>query len=57
AVVAAVLNGYIEKGIDVTVHLSGGDLRIKWADDDHVWMTGPAETTIQGVFHWSRQDS
>lgn len=55
AVVAAVLNGYIEKGGDVTVHLSGGDLCIQWADDDHVWMTGPAETTIQGIFHWKRQ--
>ncbi|MCM3745145.1 diaminopimelate epimerase [Sporosarcina luteola] len=56
AVVAAVLNGFIEKGTDVTVHLSGGDLRIKWADDDRVWMTGPAETTIQGIFHWKRQE-
>lgn len=57
AVVAAVLNGFIEKGTDVTVHLSGGDLCITWDDDDHVWMTGPAETTIQGVFHWNRQAS
>lgn len=54
AVVAAVLNGYFEKGVNVKVHLSGGDLNIKWADDDHVWMTGPAETTIQGVFYWKR---
>ena len=54
AVVAAVLNGYIEKGINVTIHLSGGDLCITWADDDHVRMTGPAETTIQGVFYWKR---
>ncbi|MCM3638920.1 diaminopimelate epimerase [Sporosarcina luteola] len=56
AVVAAILNGYIGKGIDVKVHLSGGDLCIKWAGDDHVWMTGPAETTIQGVFHWKRRE-
>lgn len=55
AVVAAVLNGFIDKGTDVTVHLSGGDLDIQWADDDHVWMTGPAVTTIQGVFYWKRQ--
>lgn len=55
AVVAAILNGFIEKDKDVTVHLSGGDLLIKWDENDHVWMTGPAETTIQGVFYWKRQ--
>jgi diaminopimelate epimerase len=31
-----------------TVHLNGGDLRIEWAEDDHVYMTGPAEEVFRG---------
>ena len=30
------------------VHLPGGDLDILWADDGHVFMTGPAETVYAG---------
>ncbi|WP_342514527.1 diaminopimelate epimerase [Sporosarcina sp. FSL K6-1522] len=52
AVVASVLNGYVQKDTAVTVHLSGGDLTIKWATDGRVWMTGPAETITQGIFYW-----
>ncbi|MDG5788889.1 diaminopimelate epimerase [Evansella sp. AB-P1] len=51
AVVASVLNGYSQKGEEVLVHLAGGDLRIKWAEDDHVWMTGPAETICEGIYY------
>jgi diaminopimelate epimerase len=47
SVVAAHLNG--KTGRDVTVHLLGGDLRIRWADDDHVYMTGPATEVFDGV--------
>lgn len=53
AVVAAVLNGHSEKGQEVCVHLSGGDLWITW-DQDHVWMRGPAETITEGTFYWNR---
>ncbi len=35
----------------VTVHLSGGDLFIEWAGDDHVYMTGPAEEVFTGTIH------
>jgi diaminopimelate epimerase len=36
-------------GRDVTVHLLGGDLFLKWGDNDHVLMTGPAVTVFGGV--------
>ncbi|WP_438311777.1 diaminopimelate epimerase [Sporosarcina sp. FA9] len=52
AVIASVLNGLVLKNEDIIVHLKGGDLTIKWADDNHVWMTGPAEITATGIFHW-----
>lgn len=52
AVVAAILNDHAVKGQIVTVHLSGGDLAIRWGLDNHVWMKGKAETTIEGLFIW-----
>ncbi|MEE9523692.1 MAG: diaminopimelate epimerase, partial [Thermodesulfovibrionales bacterium] len=36
-------------GREVTVHLPGGDLFLKWDGDDHVIMTGPAVTVFSGV--------
>ena len=51
SVVAAILNGYTKR--DVTVHLLGGDLKIKWDEDDnHVYMTGPATTVFEGKIDW-----
>ncbi|ACV63135.1 diaminopimelate epimerase [Desulfofarcimen acetoxidans DSM 771] len=47
-VVAAVLNGLTER--QVTVHLTGGDLLIEWADNNHVYMTGPAEEVFAGSY-------
>ncbi|MBN2449218.1 MAG: diaminopimelate epimerase [Lentisphaeria bacterium] len=44
--VACALNGFTER--DVTVHLPGGDLRITWADNDHVFMDGPAAFAFEG---------
>ncbi len=32
-----------------TVSLPGGDLIVRWDDNDHIWMTGPAETDFNGV--------
>ena len=47
--VAAILNGYAER--DVTVHLLGGDLGIRWDETDNcVYMTGPAATVFTGEF-------
>ncbi len=48
AVVAAFLNGYT--GRKVTVHLTAGDLNIEWAEDNHVYMTGPAEEVFSGDY-------
>jgi len=48
AVVAGVLNGWCER--EVTVHLRGGDLEIRWAegDDGDVFLTGPAVEVFRG---------
>jgi diaminopimelate epimerase len=50
AVVASVLNGYSQKGQEVTVHLLGGDLMITWQENGHVIMRGAAEVICEGVF-------
>jgi diaminopimelate epimerase len=34
---------------EVTVHLLGGDLFLKWGENDHVFMTGPAVSVFSGV--------
>jgi diaminopimelate epimerase len=46
AAVASVLNGRTDRA--VTVHLLGGDLQIEWAEDNHVYMTGPAVEVFRG---------
>ncbi|MBR5401272.1 MAG: diaminopimelate epimerase [Treponema sp.] len=49
-VVAAILNGLVDAGSPVTVHLLGGDLKIEWSgrEEDSVFMTGPAQTVFTG---------
>ena len=49
-VVAAILNGFVDAGETITVHLVGGDLKIKWSghEEDSVFMTGPAENVFTG---------
>ena len=49
-VVAAILNGYVDTGTPITVHLVGGDLKIEWSgkEGDSVFMTGPAENVFTG---------
>lgn len=46
--VAACLNGYCQKGEDITVKLRGGDLVINYTDDG-VQMTGSADTVFTGI--------
>lgn len=48
AAVAAVLNGFARAGEDITVHLRGGDLTIRY-EDERVWMTGEACVVFQGT--------
>ena len=49
-VVAAILNGLVDAGEKITVHLLGGDLEIEWSgkEGDSVFMTGPAENVFEG---------
>ena len=50
-VVAAILNGICRREDEVTVHLLGGDLSIRWdKDTGHVFMTGPARFCFDGVW-------
>lgn len=47
AAVASMVNGYTED--EVTVHLLGGDLRIRWdREENRVYMTGPAAVAFEG---------
>ena len=46
AAVASSLKGLSKK--NVTVHLTGGDLLVEWAKDNHVYMTGTAEEVFTG---------
>lgn len=48
AAVAAALNK--KAGRRITIHLRGGDLEIEWREEDnHVYMTGPAEEVFEGT--------
>jgi len=51
AVVAGVLNGRLDRGEPVTVHLPGGDLDIVYTHEGRVLMTGPAEFICDGVYY------
>jgi diaminopimelate epimerase len=44
--VAGVLTGRTDA--KVLIHLPGGDLELQWAEDRHVYMTGPAEEVFSG---------
>ncbi|MGO8691077.1 MAG: diaminopimelate epimerase [Thermoguttaceae bacterium] len=44
--VAGVLTGRTQRKI--LARLPGGELQLHWADDNHVWLTGPAVEVFQG---------
>ncbi len=46
AAVASFLNGVTGRSVDVQIEL--GTLHIDWAEDNHVYMTGPAEIVFTG---------
>jgi diaminopimelate epimerase len=48
AVVAAILNGYVEQS--AVVELAYGELLIRWADNNHIYMTGPATLVAEGEY-------
>jgi diaminopimelate epimerase len=43
-------------GREATVELPGGDLAIRWAEDNHVFMTGPAEEVFSGTLTIAEED-
>ena len=45
---AAVLNGLTERRAEI--ELDGGRLTVEWADNGHLYMTGPAEQVFAGHF-------
>lgn len=47
--VASVLNDHTDR--EMTIHLNGGDLKISWAKNNHVFMTGPAEKVFEGRYY------
>lgn len=49
--VAGVLNGYCEMNTDIIVEAVGGELTVKWCDDNNVYLYGNAITTFQGVIN------
>lgn len=48
ATVAAILNGYTKN--DVEVRLRYGSLQVEWAENGHVYMTGPATLVAEGEY-------
>lgn len=52
ACVAGVLEGVT--GRRVLAHLRGGDLELEWAEDDHVYLTGPAVEVFSG--EWPEEE-
>lgn len=52
--VAAVLGARTERG--ATIELPGGELFVRWDEDGHVYMTGPATEVFTGMLHVSEDD-
>jgi diaminopimelate epimerase len=52
--VAASLTG--RTGREATIELPGGDLEIRWAEDNHVYMTGPAIEVFAGQITVAEDD-
>ena len=51
-VVASALTGQLKNTERrALVHLPGGDLDVEWAQNNHVYMTGPATTVFEATLH------
>lgn len=48
AVVASTLNNKIDRYVPITVHLPGGDLTVRWDENNHVWKRGTAAYICHG---------
>ena len=53
---AVVASLTLRAGRETTIELPGGELEIRWAEDDHVYMTGPAEEVFSGVIVIEEED-
>ena len=45
---AAVLNGLADRKAEI--QLDGGKLTVEWAENNHLFMTGPAEEVYSGEY-------
>ena len=52
SVAAAVKNGFCNTDDEITVHLKGGDLFIKYSSDGHIYMRGSAEKVYNGEYEF-----
>ncbi|MCL2748367.1 MAG: diaminopimelate epimerase [Oscillospiraceae bacterium] len=50
--VAAVLNGHCDRGADVRVGLIGGELVVRYREDETVFMTGDCHKVFEGVMEY-----
>jgi len=48
AAVLAVENGLCTRGADITIHMPGGELVVRYEKDGRVWLTGDAQTDFEG---------
>lgn len=46
--VAAVLNDLTDRSVEI--QLDGGNLQIEWAENNHLYMTGPADKVFTGTY-------
>ena len=46
---AAILNDFTDRNIEI--QLDGGKLNIEWADNNHLYMTGPAVQVFAGIYN------
>ncbi len=53
---AVVASLTLRAGRETTVELPGGELEIRWAENDHVYMTGPAEEVFSGTLVIEEED-
>ena len=48
AAVASVVNGVCQKNMDIKIQARGGELSVKWHEDDNVYLSGEAVEVFQG---------
>lgn len=51
AAVAAVINGFCEKGAEIAVKVPGGKLSVRWAESDEVYLSGNAVEVFEGTIY------